>query len=180
MQSDSVLHTGEVEFNPKFTYRTSSTTNVVRAFVNSEKWQFRVHLFKDQYLVTQIRYGCAIGVGFLLDFDLNLPYDSEDLIDHILPCKHYDEITKELVTEGVEKLRIKIQDYLAQNFQTKSFGCNPKYCSICPRPECEHVCITYHQHRWLFPSIKSNLPTKCNVCHINRNDKQYEEKFLFD
>ena len=77
-------------------------------------WKYRVHLFKDQYLLAFPKFG-TIGIGFAIedeDWNTNLPYtsSSESIASHIIHHHKYPEITKSMVIEAIELLQKTISE----------------------------------------------------------------------
>ena len=76
--------------------------------INDDYWQYRVHLFKDQYIVGFPKF-TTIGIGFAKekDWNTNLPYTCEALTiaNHIWHNRKYRIIKKEDVIKAIELIK---------------------------------------------------------------------------
>ncbi len=83
--------------------------------VDEDYYIFRVHLYKDQYLLAFPKFG-TIGIGFAKeeDWNTNLPFQClpEEIYNHIKHNKKYREIKKKDVLKAIEELRIASMVYM--------------------------------------------------------------------
>jgi hypothetical protein len=79
--------------------------------IDESYWLYRVHLFKDQYIVAFPKFW-VIGIGFSQeeDWNTNLPSScpAEQITDHIWHNHKYDKITREQTIQAITL----IQDYI--------------------------------------------------------------------
>lgn len=103
-----------LEFNEKFVEQSTKMktddggTIEFSPVVYDEYYLFRVHLYKDQYLLAFPKFG-TLGIGFALedDWNTNLPYicDTDKIYDHIKCNKKYKEIKKRDVINAINELK---------------------------------------------------------------------------
>lgn len=83
--------------------------------LSEDYYFFRVHLFKDQYLLAFPKFN-TIGIGFAQekDWNTNLPYtcDKEEIYKHIKHNKKYKEIKKSEVIKAIELLQVASTVYM--------------------------------------------------------------------
>ena len=107
----------KLEVNAQFEeQQTALTPNVIMSpIVGEDYYLFRVHLYKDQYLLAFPKFN-TIGIGFAQeeDWNTNLPFIcvAEDIYDHIKHNKKYKEIKKQEVMHAIELLQVASAVYL--------------------------------------------------------------------
>lgn len=76
--------------------------------IGEDYWLFRVHLYKDQYLLAFPKF-TTIGIGFAKeeDWNTNLPYTSKatEICEHIWHNRLYVHIEKSQVVEAIKMLQ---------------------------------------------------------------------------
>jgi len=79
--------------------------------IGEDYWTYRVHLFKDQYLLAFPKFW-TVGIGFAQeeDWNTNLPYscEAEEIKEHIKHNRKYDEITDGMIVEAIKLLQSRI------------------------------------------------------------------------
>lgn len=103
----------KIEINEQFipqniTIQVGKHEFMFSPLVEEDYYLFRVHLFKDQYLLAFPKFG-TIGIGFAQeeDWNCNLPYtcEAEEIYKHIKHNKEYKEIKKCEVIHAIELLQ---------------------------------------------------------------------------
>lgn len=86
--------------------------------IGKDYWLFRVHLYKDQYLLAFPKF-TTIGIGFAKedDWNTNLPYqcDAEEIRKHIWKNRFYSAITKTQIIEAIKALQIIAKRWKEEN-----------------------------------------------------------------
>jgi hypothetical protein len=79
--------------------------------INETYWLYRVHLFEDQYLLAFPKFW-TVGIGFAQeeDWNTNLPAscDAAQIMEHIKHNRKYDQITDEMIVDGIKALQSQI------------------------------------------------------------------------
>lgn len=107
----------QVEINQKFKKQNTSLGESIEItpIVNEDYYLFRVHLYKDQYLLAFPKF-FTIGIGFAQekDWNTNLPYQCEtlEIYNHIKHNKKYKEIKRSEVLKAIELLQVASMVYM--------------------------------------------------------------------
>lgn len=97
------------------TFTNGNSTIMITPTIDEDYYLFRVHLYKDQYLLAFPKFG-TIGIGFAQekDWNCNLPYtcEKEEIYKHIKHNKEYKEIKKSEVIKAIELLQVASAVYM--------------------------------------------------------------------
>lgn len=112
----------EINKNLKKQDTTITTGNYIfeiSPIVDEDYFLFRIHLYKDQYLLAFPKFS-TIGIGFAKeekDWNCNLPYSCETITiyEHIKHNKGYKEIKRSEVLKAIELLQVASSVYMYMN-----------------------------------------------------------------
>lgn len=98
------------------TFTSGNSTIMITPTLGEDYYLFRVHLYKDQYLLAFPKFS-TLGIGFAQeeDWNCNLPYtcDSEKIYNHIKHNKKYKkEIKKKDVIKAITLLQVACEIYM--------------------------------------------------------------------